>query len=596
MRTFENLLQPEGTNSAVPAESRELVMENRRRRRIREDIARERKDPLTPVRDTVYDALKSGCCLDDEGVRGLAMDAGLLILSPASCTEAQRAYKPAELLLREGESIPTWLSWDAARGQIAVDFPELSRRLISERGITLQEGRWQADGQETNEGGIRRIIKDVLDIVLPRSGRAVEEALRAVKTDAQKTADDLECSFCDLVAPERQRFLYAPWFPLGKLTIVQADGGTGKTTFLCTLAALLSKGLPLAGSPCTAGACKSLLISTEDDPGELSAKLHAADADCSQIILSSGLMRDGSALSFTSPKLEQMIRILGPKLVVFDPFQSFLGARTDMNRANETRPILARLAGIAERCDCAIVLVCHLGKSQKDAIYGALGSVDITASARSGLHLMRDPRQPEREADVLCFHFKHNNSPMGKTIRFRIDSEGAARILGAEDETLGSLTRELRRRELAEQQEQRQQQKAEESREAAEHSLLLPVLRQLLRENPNGLAISCADLIDCVFKMHGHCPYTQDKSTTAVGREVARLMSTLLENGWEVHSQTVRPCPFLFMGVPCHPKHNGDNSVRGIRFSRVQSQETASISANDAFSFAGDVHDPRREP
>lgn len=46
-------------------------------------------------------------------------------------------------------------------------------------------------------------------------------------------------------------WLWYPYIPYGKLTIVQGDPGEGKTTFILHLAALLTKGEPLPNEETT---------------------------------------------------------------------------------------------------------------------------------------------------------------------------------------------------------------------------------------------------------------------------------------------------------------------------------------------------------
>ena len=44
------------------------------------------------------------------------------------------------------------------------------------------------------------------------------------------------------IQAEKVRWLWQPYLPRGKITIVQGDPGDGKTTFVLALAALLTRG------------------------------------------------------------------------------------------------------------------------------------------------------------------------------------------------------------------------------------------------------------------------------------------------------------------------------------------------------------------
>ena len=51
-------------------------------------------------------------------------------------------------------------------------------------------------------------------------------------------------------------------------------------------------------------------------------------------------------------------------LISMDPIQAYLGNDVDMHRANEVRPILKRVAAMAERTGCAVILIGHMNKAQ----------------------------------------------------------------------------------------------------------------------------------------------------------------------------------------------------------------------------------------
>ena len=72
-----------------------------------------------------------------------------------------------------------------------------------------------------------------------------------------------------------------------------------------------------------------------------------------------------------------------------------MGEKTDMNRANEVRPMFRRLADVAERTRCAVILIGHLNKAAGgQSAYRGLGSIDFRAAARSVLLIGRVKREP----------------------------------------------------------------------------------------------------------------------------------------------------------------------------------------------------------
>lgn len=49
------------------------------------------------------------------------------------------------------------------------------------------------------------------------------------------------------VAVEKVRWVWYPYIPFGKITIIQGDPGEGKTSFVLALVSLLTKGEPPPG-------------------------------------------------------------------------------------------------------------------------------------------------------------------------------------------------------------------------------------------------------------------------------------------------------------------------------------------------------------
>lgn len=94
-------------------------------------------------------------------------------------------------------------------------------------------------------------------------------------------------------------------------------------------------------------------------------------------------------------------RALEARLVVLDPIQGFLGAGVDMHRANEIRPLMKRISVLAEKYQCAIILIGHMNKnSNGKSSYRGLGSIDFQAAARSVLIVGRVKDEPEIR--VIC--------------------------------------------------------------------------------------------------------------------------------------------------------------------------------------------------
>lgn len=237
------------------------------------------------------------------------------------------------------------------------------------------------------------------------------------------------------VEAKKVSWLWYPYIPFGKITIVQGDPGEGKTTFILHLAALLSKGeklpfdeedrLPI-----------SIIYQTAEDGLEdtIKPRLLEANADCDRILV---IDESESELSMTDERLEQAIKETNARVVILDPIQAYLGSTVDMHRANEIRPILKRLGMIAEKYECAIVLIGHMNKANgTKSTYRGLGSIDFQATARSVLIVGRIKDEPEIR---VVAHDKSSLAPEGKTIAFQLSAEEGFKWLGYYDISVDDL-------------------------------------------------------------------------------------------------------------------------------------------------------------
>ena len=222
------------------------------------------------------------------------------------------------------------------------------------------------------------------------------------------------------------KWLWYPYIPYGKITIIQGDPGEGKTTLVLNLAALLTRGEKLPESDTTTEPINVLYQSAEDGLADtIKPRLTAANADASRVMV---IDETNIELSMTDHHLEAAIRQTGAKLVILDPLQAYLGAKVDMHRANEVRPIFKHLATVAEKYGCAIVLIAHMNKSAgMKAAYRMLGSVDITAAARSVLIVGRINNNPTVRVMV---HSKSSLAPEGEPIAFELNPETGFAFIG----------------------------------------------------------------------------------------------------------------------------------------------------------------------
>ena len=209
-------------------------------------------------------------------------------------------------------------------------------------------------------------------------------------------------------------WLWYPFIPYGKLTIIQGDPGEGKTTLVLNIAAVLSKGQGLDEHMKLEQPLHIIYQTAEDGLADtVKPRLEKAQADCNNIFV---IDETDVSLSMLDERIEQAILKEKAKLMILDPIQAYLGAKMDMNRANEARDMTKHLGQVAERTGCAIVLIGHMNKNAGGKVaYRGMGSIDFFAVARSVLLVGRVKGQENRRAMI---QIKNNLAERGHAKSF----------------------------------------------------------------------------------------------------------------------------------------------------------------------------------
>ncbi len=277
---------------------------------------------------------------------------------------------------------------------------------------------------------LRPVLKDWNEVLLHKA-EITGKMYEVLEYHNEKTVSIVRMSEVETQAVQ---WLWKPFIPFGKVTIVQGNPGEGKTTFALRLAAACTNHKLFPGMD-DLEPFNVIYQTAEDGLGDtVKPRLLEAEADLSKVLV---IDESEQELSFSDSRIERAIIQNHARLLILDPMQAYVGEKTDMNRANEIRPLFRKLADIAERTGCAIVLIGHLNKSTGgQTAYRGLGSIDFRAAARSVLLIGRVKREPNVR---VIIHDKSSLAPEGKPMAFSLGDDTGFEQIGEYEITADDL-------------------------------------------------------------------------------------------------------------------------------------------------------------
>lgn len=233
-------------------------------------------------------------------------------------------------------------------------------------------------------------------------------------------------SFYSDVKETKVDWLWYPYIPYGKLTILQGDPGEGKSSFIINVIANLTTGNDFIDGQKVRKKCVVVYQNNEDDAADtIKPRLLLAGADCSKVAF---INEKDAPLSTDDKRIEETINKTKAKLFVLDPMQSYFDSDLDIKNIVSIRHVMNKLSDIAKRTGCAILLIGHMNKNEgSKSLYRGFGSIDIAASARSVLMIERDEDNPTIR---YMFSVKSNLAPKGDAISFRFLDNGKLEWIG----------------------------------------------------------------------------------------------------------------------------------------------------------------------
>jgi len=242
----------------------------------------------------------------------------------------------------------------------------------------------------------------------------VERASEWTPFDIQ-TAPQLARNAAEYTGNLEIQYLYEPYFPYDQYTDVFGKSGTGKTFFVALVCAATTTGrFPTeTKEPGTV-----LYISGEESFEEIADRISRAGGDLSRVNIIDRCNSVGLNFDTSFDTFAEIVKKYTPNLLVCDPWQCFCGERIDLNRQNQTRPLLQKVSLLAKETHCAIVFIAHMNKSQflADANDGLSGSGEIINAARSAIRIIED----ETDQDCrIAVHTKATHAKRGQSLKYR---------------------------------------------------------------------------------------------------------------------------------------------------------------------------------
>ena len=281
---------------------------------------------------------------------------------------------------------------------------------------------------------IQPCMKDWNDVLVHRAeipNRNYFKSIVLKEPSKPETVKIIRMSDVELTPVE---WLWKPYLPFGKLSVLQGNPGEGKTYFAMNLAAACTNGKLLPNME-RMEPFNVIYQTAEDGLGDtVKPRLIEAGADLDRVLV---IDDNDVQLTLSDERIEKAIIENNAKLVIIDPIQAYLGADVDMNRANEVRPIFMRLGQVAQRTGCAILLIGHLNKAAgMQSLQRGLGSIDIAAAVRSVMFIGKLKHDPTMR---ILTHEKSSLAPPGVSLAFSLGDEGGFRWVGEYDITADEM-------------------------------------------------------------------------------------------------------------------------------------------------------------
>ncbi len=244
--------------------------------------------------------------------------------------------------------------------------------------------------------------------------------------DAEATVTGTDILYLADLQPQPVEWLWHHRLATGTLAMLSGEPGSGKTWVALAIAAALTRGRdPFTGEELKPATI--LYASAEHAAAQvIQPRFASLHGDPARLVI---LRKAFSASSISSPDsafpdlpnaLENALQKTQASLVILDPWDGL--CEVDLDRTAQTRPLLDRLARLAELHRCCILLIRHLAKptAGRPARRGR-ASIEGSAVLRTEFLVGSSPDAP---AQTALLHVKSNLGPLAPPLDYRIGEAG----------------------------------------------------------------------------------------------------------------------------------------------------------------------------
>lgn len=244
---------------------------------------------------------------------------------------------------------------------------------------------------------------------------------------APQVSHSLDMVAMDEAEEKTPEWLVTGYIPRYQISSLAGDGGSGKTTAWCSLAADISSGRKtflenFFPDSFGGGVPQKVMFFSAEDSFEytLKRRLRKNGANLANIFSIDIADERFQDIKFNSRFLERLIEKHRPALCIFDPIQAFVPPDIRMGDRNAMRSCLSPLIGYGEKYGTTFLIIEHANK--QSGVWGRkriADSADIWDISRS---VIMAGETNEKGIRYLS-HEKSNYGPTGSTVLYAIDDE-----------------------------------------------------------------------------------------------------------------------------------------------------------------------------